>query len=392
VKRAVLAVLACLAAAGAFAQDAQEQAAAAGPAAATEPASWNLGGTLTVEPTAAYGGTGSYNVSNFSYGSGSTLSLDLTAGSGRAKAEASAEAAVLTGSSAQVAWLIASSPYGRTDELLLPASSSAAAGEDAVIAARVRTLFVKLTYDWASFTAGRQVVNYGRGALWSPTDIFTELDLSGISPVRRGSDALRVVVPLGVTGGLDVVAAPTASPSSGRYAARLGGLIGEVVDAAVIAARDGAGKGWIAGADFKTDIVVGLYGDAIYVQPDSGNGGYVRAAAGADWSFGDFIVAAEYYYNGGGASADLLFPGTHNVYGSLTWTASELLQVSLAVTADVQNAAGTASLIARLSAAQNADVTAFLLAGNGTAGYGLGYGVSGAAWSAQAGAGIQVKF
>ena len=57
--------------------------------------------------------------------------------------------------------------------------------------------FSRVNLDWISFTAGRQVVNYGRGALWSPTDIFTELDLAGISPVRRGTDALRVAAPSG---------------------------------------------------------------------------------------------------------------------------------------------------------------------------------------------------
>ena len=138
--------------------------------------------------------------------------------------------------------------------------------------------------------------------------------------------------------------------------------------------------------------MVGLTGEAMYEQPDAGGWGWIRAAAGTDWSFGDFIVAAEYYYNGGGASADLLFPGTHNLYASLTWTASELLRFSLTVIGDVENRAGTATLTAQVSAAQNADVTAFLLAGSGSAGYGIGYGVGGAPWTAQAGLGIEVKF
>ena len=351
-------------------------------ASAQEQASWNLGGSFSMQPIVGY-------ASGFSYGSGTTLGLTVKAGTGRARAEASLEAAVLTGSSAQLAWAIAASPYGRKDELLLPSGSSA--GQDAAIAGRIRTLFAKLDFDWASFTAGRQVVNYGRGALWSPTDVFTELDLSGISPVRRGTDALRVVVPMGATGGFDAVLAPTASPGSGRYAARLGGLIGDL-DAAVMAARDGAGKGWVFGADFKTDLVVGLYADAVYEEPDAGGWGTFRAAAGADWSIGDFILAAEYYCNGGGSSADLLFPGTHNIYGSVTWTASELLRMTLTVEGDVQSAAGTATLIAAVSAAQNADVNAYLQAGNGSAGYGPGYGVGGAAWSAQAGLGAVVKF
>jgi hypothetical protein len=234
-------------------------------------------------------------------------------------------------------------------------------------------------------------LNYGRGALWTPTDIFTELDLSGISPVRRGTDALRVVVPLGVTGGLDLAAAPTLFPGSGKYAARLGGLLGDI-DTAVMGARDGAGKRWMVGADFKADLVVGLYADAIYAQPDAGGWGFVLAAAGADWSFGDFIVAAEYYYNGGGTAADLLYPGSHNIYGSLTWTVSELFVLSLTTVVDMGDGAGAGTLLAQISAAQNADVRAYLQAAHGSAGYGLGYGVGGADWNVQAGGGLEVKF
>ncbi len=358
---------------------------------ATEaPAPWTLGGSLLVQPLAAYAGGGSWGLSNLSYGSGTTLGLSLKAGSGRAQAQASVEAAVLTGWSAQLAWAVAASPYGRPDEILVPGAASP--GQDAALAARVRTLYAKLDFDWAAFTMGRQVVNYGRGTLWSPTDIFTELDLSGISPVRRGTDALRVTVPLGVTSGLDVVAAPTFAPADGRYSARMNALIGDTVDAAAVAARDGLLKGWLFGADFKTDLVVGLTGEAIYDQPDSGGWGWVRAAAGVDWSVGDFILAAEYYYNGGGSAADLLFPGTHNITASVTWNASELLQLSLSVIGDVERAAGTATFTAQVSAAQNADLTAFLQAGNGSAGYGIGYGVNGASWSAQAGLGLEVKF
>jgi len=370
--RAIM-VFACLAAVSAPAQ---------------EPSSWTLGGTLLMQRLVSYAGTGSLDASDFTYGSGTTLGISLKAGGSRARAEASVEAAVLTGASAQLAWAIAASPYARADELLLPSSAS---GQDAAIAARVRALYAKLDFDWASFTAGRQVLNYGRGALWTPTDIFTELDLSGISPVRRGTDALRVVVPLGVTAGLDLAAAPTLSPGSGKYAARLSGLLGDI-DAAVMAARDGAGKAWLAGADFKADLVVGLYADAIYEQPDAGGWGVFRAAAGADWSFDDFIVAAEYYYNGGGAAADLLYPGIHNVYGSLTWTATELLVISLTTVVDVEGGAGTGTLLVRVSAAQNADVNAYLQAAHGSAGYGLAYGVGGSTWTGLAGAGLQVKF
>jgi hypothetical protein len=256
---------------------------------------------------------------------------------------------------------------------------------------RVRTLYLKLDPGWASLTLGRQVVNYGRGAPWSPTDIFTELDLTGLSPVRLGTDALRLTVPLAATAGLDVVAAPTRDPTDGRYALRLGGLVGDV-DGAVMAAHDGTGKGWVLGADFKADIVVGVYGEATWLLPDSGGPGAARAAVGADWSFGDFIVAAEYCYNGVGAAADPLFPGAHNAWFSLAWTPTELVQVSASTFVSLMEGTGTVTVLTSVSVAQNAALEIFLQGGNSPAGLGLGAGAGASIWALEAGVNAQVKF
>src|SRR5208283_1243351 len=104
-----------------------------------------LGGSLLVQPLAQYAGAGTWGLSNLSYGSGTTLGLSFKAGSGRARAEASVEAALLTGSSAQLAWAVAASPYGHADEILVPGSST---GQDTALAERVRTAYAKLDFDW----------------------------------------------------------------------------------------------------------------------------------------------------------------------------------------------------------------------------------------------------
>ncbi len=360
-------------------------------AAAQDQASWTLGGSLVTRPSVDYGAAGPLDSSDFTYGSSTALELDLRAGSPRARMEASLQAAVLAGSAAGLAWAVAASPFGRPDDLLVPASPPASGDETALLSLRARTLYLKLDFDRASLTAGRQVVNYGRGVLWSPVDVFTELDLAGLTPERLGSDALRLLIPFGATGGLDAVAAPTLSPGEGRYAVRLTGLLWGV-DAAVVAARNGSGGGWITGADFKADLGVGLYGEAVYEVPDTGDAGTVRASGGVDWSSGDFVVTAEYYYNGGGASRDRLFPQTHNLYGSAGWRLTPLLEISGAGIWDPVNAEGTASLLVTASVAQNASVAAYLQGGNGEGGYGVGYGLDGAGWNARAGVSIEVRF
>src|SRR5208283_4296885 len=258
-------------------------------------------------------------------GSTTTLALALRAQGERARAEASGETAVLTGASALAAWAEQASGLARPDELLVPAAPPAASDPQTLVAFRLRTLYVKLDLDWSSLTAGRQVINYNRGVLWCPTDLFNELDLTGLSPVRLGSDALRLAVPFDATAGLDLAAAPVTAPADGRYSARLSGLVAGI-DGALTSAR--AGKGWMFGADFKADVEIGIYGDAAYTLADSGQAGALRAAAGADWSIGDFVMAAEYYYNGGGAEADPLFPGVHNAYVSLVWNATELFSLT----------------------------------------------------------------
>lgn len=353
---------------------------AAASAGAQDASSWNLGGSVVAQPYAAYDGNGSLEAADFSYGSATTLGLDLRARGERARAEASAEAAVLTGASARAAWTAAASGLARPDELLVPGAAPAAPAPATLAAFRLRTLYLKLDFDWATLAAGRQVVNYNRGVLWSPTDLFNELDLTGLSPVRLGTDALRAAVPLGATGGFDLVAAPTTAPADGRYSARLSGLIAGI-DGALTTAR--AGKGWMFGADFKADIEVGIYGDVAFTLPDSGQAGALRAAAGVDWSIGDFVMAAEYYYNGGGAEADTLFPGSHNLYASLLWNATELFSLSGTVIWDIADGSGTALLLGSLSAAQNATFQAYLKAG---------YESSTAQVSVQAGLNIEVKF
>ena len=348
--------------------------------------SWDLGGSISAEPYAAWAS------SEASYGAASKASLDLDAKGARARAEVSLDLSALTGAAAEEAWLLAATPYGRGDTLLIPGSASAGASpSETLVSLKLRSLYLKFDFDQASLIAGRQFVNYGRGALWSPTDIFDDLDLTGLSPERIGTDALRLSVPFGATGAVDLVAAPSAAPADGRYALRARSLVGGV-DAALMAARDGAGKGWMGGADFKADIEIGLYGEAAYELYDSGREGTLRASLGADYSFGDFIVAAEYYYNGGGAASDILFPGAHNVYWSVVWKASELYQLSETTVWNLSGGSLTSTILASASVAQNADLGVFVQGGYGTASYGLSLGESESSWDAVGGFQFEVKF
>jgi hypothetical protein len=323
-----------------------------------------IGGSTYEQAFASYLPDGTIDASDFSYGSITDLELALRAKGEHARAEATVSARLLTGSAAAAAWSSAAAGLIRPDELMLPAyAPSAPSASDTLLDARVRTLYVKLDAGPFSILAGRQIVNFGKGALWSPVDIFDELDLSGLSPDRRGSDALRLSDAIGETGSLDLVAAPTGSPASGRYALRGTGFLGGA-NLGLLAARDGspagAGGSWELGGDFKVDLGASLYGDAVYELPDSGSGS-LRAAGGADWSFDiadrKVVVAAQYYYEGTGASADPLFPGKDNLYASVSWAAGDFFSLSSNAIWQIDEKALQATLIFTWNAAQNADLS-----------------------------------
>jgi len=331
---------------------------------------FTLGGSLESSPFAAYASV--EGAEGFSCGSATKLGLDLRArgpeGPVAASAGASLEASILSGSAATAA-------------AALGADAFLASGPESVAALRLKTAWARLDSGWAAATAGRQILNYGRGALWSPVDIFSSLEADLLSSARRGIDSLRLAAPLGSTGLLDLVAAPKARPEEGSYALRLSGLLVPGLDSGALAAHeDGA---WLAGADFKLDWELSLYGEGLYSLPESGGEGFFRAAAGADWSVGDLVLAAEYYYNGDRPAAeDPYQAGAHNLYAALSWGASDLASLRAYGIWDICDETGSAVLALYLSAAQNADLGLYLSgASAGDSGY-----------SAKAGVDITVKF
>jgi hypothetical protein len=331
---------------------------------------FTLGGLIEDSPFAAYAsGAGA---EGFSYGSATRLGLDLRArgpeGPVAASAGASCEASILTGAA-----IAAATGLG--------ADAFLASGPESVAALRLKTAWAKLDSGWAAATAGRQILNYGRGAVWSPVDLFSSLETTALSTARRGVDALRLAVPLGQTGLFDLVAAPKAGLEEGSYALRLSGLLAPGLDSGALAAYEGGA--WLAGADFKLDSAMSLYGEALYALPDSGGEGLFRASAGADCSLGDLVLAAEYYYNGGRPSAaDPYLAGAHNLYAALSWGASEFASLRAYGIWDLSDETGSAVLALYLSAAQNADL-ALYLSGSETEASGR---------SAKAGVDLTVKF
>ena len=272
---------------------------------------------------------------------------------------------------------------------LVPADTLYSPGDlsdaQTILAARVRTAYIKWNAERFSLTAGRQIVNYGKGTAWSPVDLFTERDYSGLSVVRRGSDALRLTVPLGLLSLAEAVAAPASDPAEGVYALRTSGLLFATLEGSLVGAWNGKSEGWMAGGDFKFDLAwISFHVDAAYSAPRSGGPGDLRAALGFDTSFGDFVLAGEYYCNGGGDAADPMFPGAHNAYAALTWKAADYHTLALTGLFDLESGIFAAQAAWAWDLAQNGGLTAFVKLANGAAGN--------EEWSGQLGALWEVKF
>lgn len=365
-------------------------AAIAGMASAQGEPALSVGGNL--ESAGYLGIDGSAGDWSSSYGSSSSLSLYLDLrGSGtgtRASAGASLETAVRTGAAAGNLWLLARSGLAPQDEFLVPDPAGAGTVPEVLASIRLRTAWARLDWGWASFTAGSQILNYGRGAVWSPVDIFSSLETRGLSTTRRGVDALRLKAPLGATGLLDLVAAPGRDPDAGTYSIRTSGLLAPGLDAGAVAAWSGDDRSFLAGADFKLDLGASFHGEALWTHPAvsglAGNDDRLRASCGLDWSAGDFIFLAEYYWNGGvPAAEDPFLTGAHSLYAALSWQASDLLALNGSVTWDITDASGSSQLVASWDAAQGASLAAYLKAG---------YGAGSSPWYANAGLALRVSF
>jgi len=321
-------------------------------------ASWAEG----AEPAWAWGSTTSAIVDLGYRGPGEAVS---------ASAGASFEASILTGAAVDAALALASLGRLPADEAFAPSLAEAAVSGSEVLAAfRFRTAWAKLDWGWASFTAGRQIINYGRGAVWSPVDIFSSIETRGLSTTRRGIDALRLKAQLGSTGLLDLVAAPASDTRAGTYSIRASGLLFQGLDAGALAAWSGEDSEFLAGADFKLDLGASFHGEALWLHPAgsdlAGSDDRLQASAGFDWSAGDFIFLAEYYWNGVvPAGVDPLLAGAHNLYAVLSWQASDFLSLNASVTWDITDDLGSSQLVASWDAAQGAKLAAWLRAGRG---------------------------
>ncbi|HEY3446151.1 MAG TPA: hypothetical protein VGK67_07290 [Myxococcales bacterium] len=222
-------------------------------------------------------------------------------------------------------------------------------------------LALKLSLPHVDLVVGRQVLSWGSGKLWNPTDLLSPFAPTDIDKeIRKGVDAVRVSVQLGSTGLLDALWLPQqrAADNGGvlRGQLNLGGY-----DFSLSAAKYVSDV--VFGADLSGDLgPLGVHAEAAYTLGITGwSGGplkveerFFRGVGGLEWRPHEkLILLAEYYFNGFGATqasgylakmksdrvsrGEIFGAGQHYLGLVASWLASDLLSANLTVLGNLQD-------------------------------------------------------
>lgn len=192
----------------------------------------------------------------------------------------------------------------------------------------VDRLYLRLYLPYVDVSVGKQIVNWGVGYAWDPTDVFNPPDPTDPTGERPGILSAVVQIPVGP---LDHWSLAAAERKFGLR--RRGNAAG--TDWAVVALSDRGDT--VVGTEFKGDLGVGWHFAAAYRLPQEGSesalaGASWQAVAGADYSWfdGRLLWLGEYYVQRDGAHH-----GVNYTYQQLSYGFDEF-------------SSGSVSLLARL--------------------------------------------
>ena len=237
---------------------------------------------------------------------------------------------------------------------------------------QIDRLALKLPLPFGDLTVGRQVLSWGTGRFFNPTDVLSPFPPTAVDrEVRRGFDAVRLAIALGDTTQLDLLylPQPVAEDHGGvvRFQTNVSGWDGSISAGKYV--RD-----FVIGFDLVGDIgVVGAHAEGAYTLEllTDGTVGehFFRGVVGADFKPHEkIVVSAEYSYNGFGSSnparylailtsaralrGEVFGAGEHVVAAAASFLASEVLSAQLAVLCNVADPSALAIASAEYSLAQ----------------------------------------
>ncbi len=171
-------------------------------------------------------------------------------------------------------------------------------------------LALSVSLPFGTLIVGRQILSWGTGRLWNPTDVLSPFAPTTVDrEVRRGFDAVRLAVALGATTQLDVIYLPQ------EKLADNGGVLRFRTNVLEWDASISAGKyanDLVVGADVSGDVgPLGFHAEGASTfefqnAPSSLalEHRFFRGVAGFDWRPAEKLTfVAEYHFNGFGAES-----------------------------------------------------------------------------------------
>lgn len=162
-------------------------------------------------------------------------------------------------------------------------------------------LYFKQMFSWGEILGGRQVLSWGVGRIWQPTDLFNPINPANFSKIEKdGADAFSAKVFLGDFTDMQMVYNFREKLSYSNFAGRFRSKVGEYdlsgmagyFDDRIVIGGDFTGYVWDGG----------LRGEGIYSgHNDNFGSGFFRFIIGYDYQITSKLYAlAEYQYNGEG--------------------------------------------------------------------------------------------
>lgn len=221
-------------------------------------------------------------------------------------------------------------------------------------------LAVKVVLPKGELVVGRQVLSWGTGRFWNPTDLLSPFAPTDVDrEVRHGVDAIRFSMPLGKAALLDVLYLPQ------KNAWAQGGVVRAQANVRRFDLSLSAAKyvsDIVLGTDVAGDVgPLGVHAEVAYTLalenlgttvPVEVGERFVRGVAGVEWRPAEkWVVGAEYYFNGFGARAagdyapklrsgrvtrgEVFGAGRHYLGLTTAWQASDLLSAQALVIANL---------------------------------------------------------
>ncbi|MEA2103198.1 MAG: hypothetical protein U9P79_00945 [Candidatus Cloacimonadota bacterium] len=227
-------------------------------------------------------------------------------------------------------------PYGELGEKYLESSADSTKIDSMInsklsdqipIFMNLRKLYFSLYFPMFDVTIGRQIINFGKGQIFSPIDVFSSLNISDLNYRRSGSDILNVKIPLSLLSGIDFITEMPFGEKETHSAIKVFHNIFDF-DVSAVGIYNQKSYKTTTGITFRGDAIAGIYGEFVENFHKNFDNRDFEIMLGADYSIDNtYFWALEFLHKSRNAGADNLWK-RNNFYSSFLYKINDLMSVS----------------------------------------------------------------